>query len=83
MQLVGGVAGEGQGQIVGVDAAAVIDDLDEVAATVPDFDIDASAAGIDGVFQQFLDDAGGSFDDFAGDDLVDERMGADASACSS
>ena len=36
------------------------------AAALFDVNIDACAAGIDGVFEQFLNDAGGSFDDLAG-----------------
>ena len=72
-QLAGGVAGEGQRQVVGDDAAAVIDDADQLGAALLDLDVDAAAAGIDGVFEQFLDDAGRPFDDFAGGDLVDDE----------
>ena len=67
------MTGEGQRQIVGVDAAAVIDDANQFGAALLDLDIDAPAAGIDGVFEQFLDDAGGSFDDLAGGDLADDE----------
>ena len=81
VQFAGGVAGEGQGQIVGVDATAVIDDLDEVAAAVPHFDVEACAASINGVLQQFFDDAGGSFDDLAGGDLINERVRQRLNAC--
>ena len=59
LELAGGVTGEGQRQVVGVDAAAVIDDADQLDAALLDLDIDATGAGIDGVFEQFLDDAGG------------------------
>ena len=52
------MAGEGERQIVGDDAAAVIDDANEFGAALLDLDVDARAAGIDGVFEQFLDDAG-------------------------
>src|SRR5262249_52983574 len=70
-QLAGGVAGEGERQVVRLDAAAVIDHPDEVGAAPLDVDVDAAAAGVDGVFQQLLDDAGRPLDDLAGGDLVD------------
>ncbi len=73
VQLAGGVAGEGQRQVVGVDATAVVDDLDEAAAALPDLHVDTCAAGIDGVLQEFLDDAGGPLDHLPGGDLVDEH----------
>jgi hypothetical protein len=37
------MAGEGQRQILGLDTAAIIDDLDEIAAAVGDFHVDAVA----------------------------------------
>src|SRR5262249_15112607 len=68
-KLAGGVIAQRQLDIVGMDALPVIDDADELAAPLLDVDIDARAAGVDAVFQQFLDDAGGALDDFAGGDL--------------
>ena len=41
LQLAGGVRGEGQGQVVGRDAVAVIDDADEVGAALLHFNVDA------------------------------------------
>jgi hypothetical protein len=58
-----------------MNTAAVIHDLDEVASTSGDFDVDTLAAGIDGVLQQLLDDAGRPLDDFSGGNLIDERGG--------
>ena len=49
--LAGGVWGEREGQILGGDAAAVIDNANEVGATGIQVYVDASAAGIDGVFE--------------------------------
>ena len=72
-QLAGGVIGEGEAHVVGQDAAAVIDDADQVGPALVDVDVDAPAAGIDAVFQQFLDDAGRPFDDLSGGDLRDDR----------
>ena len=40
-QLAGGVAGEGERQVVGVDAAAVVDDADQLGAALLDVDVDA------------------------------------------
>ena len=75
-ELAGGVAGEGERQVVGMDAAAVIDDADQLGAALLDLDVDARAAGVDAVFQQLLDDAGGPFDDLAGGDLGDDGVAA-------
>src|SRR5262249_43378190 len=72
-QLAGGVAGQGQRQVVRLDAAAVIDHPDEVEAAVADLGVDACGAGVDGVLQQLLEDAGRSLDDLAGGDLADEH----------
>ncbi len=70
LEFAGGVRCQGQRQVVELDAPAVIDDLDEAAAAVLDVHFDVSGAGIESVFEQFLDDAGGAFDDLAGGDLV-------------
>src|SRR5437763_964903 len=71
-ELAGGVAGERQRQVVGVDAAAVVRDADQFGAALLDLDVDAPAAGVHGVFEQLLDDAGGPFDDLASSDLGDD-----------
>ena len=55
-----------------MDAAAVVDDADQLAAALLDVDVDARAAGVEAVFQQLLDDAGGPLDDLAGGDLGDD-----------
>jgi hypothetical protein len=67
------VAGEGQRQVVGLDAAAVVGHTDQVGAAPGHLDVDARGAGIDGVLQQLLDDAGRPLHDLAGGDLADER----------
>src|SRR5205085_7669768 len=79
-EFTGGVAGQGQRQVVGGDAAAVVDDADQLGAALVQVDVNALRAGVDGVFEQFLDDAGGPFDDLAGGDLGDDvrRQLADA-----
>ena len=70
--LAGGVAGDGQRQLVGRDAAAVIDDADQLDAPLLDSHVDPRRAGVDGVLQQLLDDAGRPLDHLAGGDLVDD-----------
>lgn len=70
--LAGGVGGDSQQHVFRVDPFAVVNDAYQVHAAVDDFEIDASGECIDAVFQQFLDDAGGSFDDFAGGNAIDD-----------
>ena len=71
----GGVGGEGEREVVRVDAAAVVAHADEFAAAVFDVDVDVCRPGVDGVFHDFFDDGGGALDDFTGGDLVDEVVG--------
>ena len=40
-------------------------------------DRDVARAGVEAVFEQFLERRGGPFDDFAGGDLVDQQIGQD------
>jgi hypothetical protein len=68
------VAGEGQGQVVGLDAAAVVHNADQLHAALLGVHIDTPAAGVHGVFEQLLDDAGGPLDDLACGDLVDDEQ---------
>ena len=72
-QFAGRMAGEGQRQILGGDAAAVIHDADQLDAALLDVHIDAAAASIDGIFQQLLDHARWPLDHLAGGDLGDDR----------
>ena len=67
------MAGEDQWQVVRLDAVTVVHDPDQFGPTLFEIDVDARCAGVDGVFQQFLDDAGGPLDDLAGGDLGDDR----------
>ena len=45
------MAGQGQRQIIFVNAAAVIAHLDQLGAALLDLDLDSAAAGIQAVFQ--------------------------------
>ena len=69
-ELAGGVAAQRQRQLAGRDAAAVVADADQVDAAAFQGHVDVAGAGIEGVFQQLLDDRGRSLDDLAGGDLV-------------
>mgnify|MGYP005734717385 CR=1 FL=1 len=60
--------------VVRVDALAVIRDADQLRPALEDVDIDAGGEGIDAVFQQLLHDVGGSLNDLARRDLVDNAL---------
>ena len=70
--LAGGMAGHGERQLVGRDAAAVVGDADQLAAPLLHRDVDPRRAGVDRVLQQLLDDARRPLDHLAGGDLVDD-----------
>ena len=77
-QIVGGrdftgrIAGDGEQQVVGMNAFAVIDDADQVGTAVHDVDFDAGGKGVDTVIEEFLDRAGGAFDHFSGGNFIDD-----------
>ena len=77
-QLRCGVTLDREGKLVGAHATAIVGDGDEVAPAARDHDIDTARARIDGVFDEFLHDAGGPFDHFAGRDAVDQGCGQNA-----
>ncbi len=72
--LAGGVAAEGQPEIVLDDASTIVTNTDELAATLFDVDLDTVGTGIETIFQQFLDHGGGSFNDLAGGNLVRQAL---------
>ena len=65
---------EGGVQILGVHAAAVIGDADELAAAVLHGHDDLRSPGVDAVLHQFLDHAGGPLDHLAGRNHVDHVL---------
>jgi hypothetical protein len=73
--LAGGVALEGQRQLVLGDAAAVVGHPDAPHAALFELHVDGRRAGVHGVFEHFLEHRGGPFDHLAGGDLVDEVVG--------
>ncbi len=74
-ELRSGVALEGEQRVVAYHAAAVVHDADELAAAAFDLDADAGGAGIERVFEQFLDHGRGTVHHFAGGDLVGDLVG--------
>jgi len=66
------MAGEGERQIFGKHATAVVYDADEFGSALLEVHVNARAASIDCVFQQLLDDACRSLNDLAGGDLRDD-----------
>jgi hypothetical protein len=59
---------------------AVVGDTDELASSGFDLDADTGSTGVERVFEEFFDDGGGAFDDFAGGDLVRHEVREDADA---
>ena len=57
-------------RIVAIHAVAVVGDANELATAGFDFDANAICAGVEGVFEEFFDDGGGTIDDFTGSNLV-------------
>ena len=53
----------------------VVDNLDQGAAGILQDNLDMGCSGIDRVLHQFLDDTGGTLDDFAGSNLIGYRVG--------
>jgi hypothetical protein len=71
----GGMAGQGQRQLILGDAAAVVGDADQLDAAFFQMHLDGLAAGVEAVFEQFLEHGGGSFDHFASGNLADQQVG--------
>ena len=69
------MAGQGQRQFVLRNAAAVVGDADQLDAAFFQMHLDGLAAGIEAVFEQFLENGGGSFDHFASGNLADQQVG--------
>src|SRR5262245_43726460 len=68
--LAGSVARKRELQLVAGNARTVVRDLDQLGAPARELDRDLACAGIEAVFEQFLEGGGGAVDDFAGGDLA-------------
>ena len=77
-QLGGGVALDGQGQLVGRHAGAVVGHRDEDLAAFAHHHVDARGAGVEAVLDQFLDRRRGALHHLAGGDAVDHGLGQKA-----
>jgi hypothetical protein len=69
------VPGQRQNQLIFFDAAAVVDDADQLDSAFLQVHLDGTAAGIQAVFQEFLEYRSRSFDDFTGSNLADQQIG--------
>jgi hypothetical protein len=73
--LAGGVASDGQRQVLGGDAVAVVTDANQANAAFLQLDVDPPGAGIERVFHQLFDHRRRPLDHFTGGDLVDQGIG--------
>ena len=70
----GGVIFCAEGEVGAAHAVAVVVHLDEGAAAADDFDAHGAGAGVDAVFDEFLDDGGRSLDHFPGSHATRQRV---------
>ena len=70
-----GVPLERERHVFGRHAAAVVGYLDKVGSPAHQAHSDAGGAGVDRIFDQLLQRAGGPFDHFTGSDTIDEMFG--------
>ncbi|CAB3928665.1 hypothetical protein LMG26858_06298 [Achromobacter anxifer] len=73
--LAGGVARQRQRQFLGRNAAAVIGHGDTAYAAAFEAHLDGASAGVDGVFEDFLEHGRRPLDYLAGGDLADQQVG--------
>ncbi|MNN22664.1 hypothetical protein D3C81_1360310 [compost metagenome] len=64
------MTGQRQRQVIGRDAAAIVTHPQQLDPALLDINIDALGAGVEAVFQQFLDHRGRTFNHLTGGDLV-------------
>ena len=73
-ELRGAVALDREREVAACHAAAVVGDADERDAARRGDDLDPRRAGVDGVLDEFLDDARRPLDHLAGGDAVDHVL---------
>jgi hypothetical protein len=73
--LAGGVAGQGQGQVIRADAGAVVRHPDQLDAAFLQVHPDIPGARVQAVLQQFLEGRGRPLHHLAGGNLGDEQVG--------
>src|SRR6266511_3412446 len=62
-------------QVFALDAVAVVGDADALDAAAGEIDVDLGCACIERILEQLLQRGGGTLDDLAGGDLVDQLIG--------
>ena len=78
--LAGGVARDGQLQLGGGDAYAVVPDPDKALPAVFQRDLDQRCPGVEAVFHKFFDYARGALHDFTRCDLIAQFGGKEVDA---
>jgi hypothetical protein len=78
--LAGGVALQREQRVVAAHAQTVVRHADEAASAGLDLHGDARGLGVEGILDEFLDDAGGTFDDLTRRDLVGDVVGQEFDA---
>ncbi|MNF73693.1 hypothetical protein D3C84_557020 [compost metagenome] len=68
--LAGGVTGQGQRQVIGGNATAIVAHPQQLDAALLHIDVDAFGAGVEAVFQQFLDHRSRALDHLTRGNLV-------------
>ena len=68
--LAGGMAGQGQGQVVSGDTTAIVAHLEQLDTALLNFHFDTTGARVQAVFQQLLDHRSRPLDHFSGGNLV-------------
>ena len=76
----GGVALEGQQRVVAHHAHAVVGEANQAPAAGLDIQAKFGGPGVERVFEQLLDDAGGALDHFSGGDFIGDVVGENADA---
>jgi hypothetical protein len=66
------VAGECEFQLIGRDAAAVVNHADQLDPALLYRDVDAPRSGVERILDKFLDHARRPLDHLAGRDLIDD-----------
>src|SRR5258706_102296 len=74
----GGMARDGQAQLRLADAAAVVADFEELGAAGRELHANVVRAGVEAVFEQFLQRGRRPLDNFSRGDLVDQKVGQHA-----
>jgi len=80
LDFAGGMPFEAHECVVAAHAEAVVGDADQRSATALDLDSDSRGLGVDGIFDEFFDDAGGTFNNLTGGDLVGDSFREEADA---